>query len=272
MTHWEKQAKQWSLISTPLKPSPIDIQNHISWLADKIQIHHQPLSVLILGVTPELVHMPWPVHTSLLAIDYSDIMVNDILPAKTSTIKPIGLIGNWLQLPVTNTSIDIVMGDGSYSSLDRKDYAILSQEIRRVLKPSGLFIMRFFCNSTDTDSLEAIHSDLLTGKIDSFHAFKLRLAMLLQDNTNQGVCLKNVWECWNDRFSNSIKTHKQSSQWNNDIIASIDTYKNNSVRYTFPALPEIRNTLSSYFIEKNIFTPAYYLGQCCPSLLLTPIR
>src|SRR6185312_1639362 len=122
MTHWDNQAKQWSLLGSPLKPSHVDIQNHISWVSDKIQPNQNALTVLVLGVTPELVQIPWPSGTSLFAIDYSAAMVNDILPAKTSTITPHGLIGNWLQLPIVSASVDIVIGDGSYSSLASKDY------------------------------------------------------------------------------------------------------------------------------------------------------
>ena len=272
MTHWDNQAKQWSLLGSPLKPSHIDIQNHISWVSDKIQPNQNALTVLVLGVTPELVQMPWPSGTSLFAIDYSAAMVNDILPVKTPTITPQGLIGNWLQLPILSASVDIVIGDGSYSSLARKDYTILSQEIQRVLKPAGLFIMRFFCNSTEQDTLDAIHSDLFTNQIDSFHAFKLRLAMLLQDDAHQSVCLKNVWECWNTHFHDGMQHIKQQLQWSNDVIASINTYKNNHACYTFPTLTTVRTTLSQHFIENDIFIPDYYLGQRCPTLLLSPVR
>src|SRR5688572_17889619 len=264
MTHWDNQAKQWALLGSPLKPSPIDMQNSCSWINKYKQSHRLPLTVLVLGVTPELVNIAWPEHTTLFAIDYSMLMIQAILPANAS-VKPRALLGNWLQLPLSDESIDIVIGDGCYSSLAGKDYANLSAEIRRVLKPTGLMIMRFFSRPDHNESMAIILDDLASGKISNFHAFKLRLAMALHDDLQQGVCLKKIWNDWEAYFKNDAEKHMQKLKWCDEVIGSINTYKDSDVFYTFPTYSEIQAILSQHFIENEVFVPEYDLGLRCPT-------
>ncbi|CRX38619.1 class I SAM-dependent methyltransferase [Estrella lausannensis] len=271
MAHWDNQARQWALIGEPLKPSQAELHTSYAWILEQAQLQREHLTVLVLGVTPEIIHLPWPAHTRLIAADCSEKMIESVLPKKTATLTPMGLLANWLQLPLSSSSIDVVIGDGCYSQLLWKDYRALTQEIRRVLKPDGLFVIRFFTKPENVDPVESIYHDLLSGKIASFHAFKLRLAISLQSQTAQGVCLKDVWNTWDLRFKQGVLQNMQKLKWNRETIDTIDTYHLSDTVYTFPTKSEIRSIFSGHFSEKSLHTPGYYLGRCCPTFRLSKI-
>jgi ubiquinone/menaquinone biosynthesis C-methylase UbiE len=269
--HWEKQARQWVSIGYPLRPSPIDIQNHHLWLNDKVKSKRNALSVLLLGSTPEIANMSWPCDTTFIAVDMNLTMLQSILPTQTPTVKPIALAGNWQQLPLLTSSIDIVVGDGCYSSLAEIDYLEMTREIKRVLKLNGIFIMRFFTRPEKRESIDSLLHDLLSGKIDNFHVFKFRLAMALHGTLQQGVALNSIWDCWNDLFKKVIQIPKKQFQWSDEIVDTINSYKNANVFYTFPTLQEVRMVISHHFNEEEIFIPDYTFGLRCPSLKLKPL-
>lgn len=269
MAHWDNQARQWALIGEPLKPSIIDLENTTRWMKDHFHSSNTAPNALVLGVTPEIIHLPWPQQTRLFAVDYSEAMIQSVLPKETSTLAPIGLLANWLNLPFPSSSIDLVIGDGSFSQLSWKDYGVLAREIQRVLKPGGLLIVRCFIQSDTPDSIELIRQDLFSGKIASFHAFKLRLLTALYSEPQQSVCLKNVWDVWDKSFKSDILNHKEHLNWHLDTISTIDTYRLSNACYTFPKIKDIRMVFSNGFIEKDCFFPQYYFGQQCPTLKLS---
>jgi SAM-dependent methyltransferase len=265
MTVWEQHAAKWEQLGSPQKPSHADIQNHSFWISEYMRLHKNPLTVLLLGVTPELANLPWPHDTTLLAVDFNLVMINSILPKQTPTIKPAAVAGNWLQLPLADSSVDIVIGDGCYSTLAEGDYEKMTREIRRVLAAAGMFIMRFFTRPAVTESVEEVHKDFLSGAINSFHVLKWRLAMALHDSLKQGVCLQTIWDVWNQKFQHNREL-MQTLQWSEPVINTINHYRNSDIFYTFPTLQEIRAALRQQFKELDIFIPDYALGERCPTI------
>jgi len=270
MTHWDQQAKKWEKIGPPLKPSSIDIQNHLSWIKTFNETFLHPLNVLILGVTPELINMPWPQKSTLYALDNNKKMLDLVLPKETSTIKPIGINGDWLVSPFKNQSFDMVLGDGCFSLIHQENYARLLKEIHRILKPNGMFIMRFFIRPSQNESLAMIHDDLKNGSLTNFHVFKFRIAMALHTDLSLGISLKKVWNCWHDYFKSDVLNLLKTLNWHDEEIDTINHYKDSDVHYTFPTQSEIEALLSQHFIQKDLFIPGYYFGERFPTFKLFP--
>lgn len=268
MTHWNNQANKWNLIGPPLKPSAVDIQNHHKIIHPLIQ-EKSCLSVLVLGVTPELIMMKWPGNTGLFAVDNNLKMIESVLPTAVSNIKPIGIAGDWLQLPLPSSSIDLAIGDGCYSVLNAKDYSQVTSELHRVLKTDGKLILRFYSRPQKNESMEDIQTETWHNRQSSFHAFKLRLAMSLHNELHEGVRLGNVWDYWDKHFRKNIHENKHQWNWPEEVINTIDNYKDMDVYYTFPTASEIRSTFNQHFVEQAISFPDYYLGNCCPSITFT---
>ncbi len=272
MALWDEQAKKWALLGSPLRPCEQDIAISSAWIKEFARTNLQPLSVLLLGVTPEIANITWPIGTKLFAVDNNLSMIKSILPPQTPTLKPMAIAGDWLNLPFPLASMDIVIGDGCYSTLLYEHYAKMTQEIWRVLKPSGSLIMRYFMRPNCAETLDSIKADFQAGNISNFHILKWRLAMALHGTLEEGVCLNNIWQTWAQNFKPNNEMLFEKLQWSKNLIETIDNYKNNSIHYTFPTLAEIRKTLASFFIEGNLVHPSYALGERCPLMQFSPIK
>lgn len=262
-SHWNIHANQWNNIGIPLRPSSCDIQIVSSWIQEIMSVPSPSFNVLILGATPELAEISWPEHTNLFAVDANLTMMQSQLLQKKYPFKS---VANWLQLPLPDSSINLVIGDGCYTMLAEKEYDILSNEIVRVLHPEGHFFMRFFMRPEENESIELIQADFLAGKINNFHILKWRIAMALHNSLEQGVCLNDIWNTWNKYF----KCHTNYLSWPQQIINTIDAYKNSSTRYTFPSFHEINLKLGHQFKQLEVRIPDYSLGERCPIFKLKP--
>ncbi len=269
MALWDKQAKKWENIGPPLRPSLADVQASSSWINEITLSNEKPLTVLLLGVTPEIVNIAWPKNTKFLAMDYNIAMIKHVLPSQ-AMVKPFACVGNWLRLPVLSSSIDLVIGDGCYNALAKNHYAIMAEEICRVLNSTGRFIIRFFTRPENKESIEVIRNDFLSGKIKNFHILKWRLAMALHGTLSEGVSLREIWNCWAKDFKKNNQAIFQQLQWSEKVLQTIDNYKNSDVYYTFPTLQEVRTILKNYFNELDIYIPDYPLGERCPTLNFQP--
>lgn len=260
MNHWRLHAKQWQHIGEPLRPAATDIQKIVSWMPEMIQADSAGFQVLLLGVTPELATINWPQSTRLYVIDASLDMIQYIFPYKNITISTCIAVGNWLRLPLPQSSMDLVIGDGCFSMLPACDYDNLAIEIRRVLKPAGHCCMRFFVRPEVNESITKIYEDFISNHIDNFHVLKWRIAMALQEQLQTGVCLQDIWETWNQYF----KQPDACFSWSEAINNTINVYKNNPTIYTFPSLAELCACLNKQFKQLDMHKPTYTLGERCP--------
>jgi len=176
---------------------------------------------------------------------------------------------DWRTMPVDDASIDLVAGDGCYSTLPfPSEYRALDAELRRVLRPNGRIVMRVFASPSMRESVDAVAADLWARRIESFHVFKWRLAMALQPSAEAGVRLGDIWTAWRSMCPEPA-TLTEKLGWPTEIVATIDAYRGADATYTFPTLAELRAVLAESFVELACVTPAYQLGARCPTLVLT---
>jgi len=142
--YWDVQSGRWHFHGPPIRPSSEDLEIY-SFFLDKKK-HAQ--NILVLGVTPEL--------RNLLAkkLPGRKITVADFSPEMhRATIGGLKLTGpsseewinsNWLSLPVPEQSFDIIIGDRVLEQFfSQKDERSFFGEIKRLLRPTGVFISRF---------------------------------------------------------------------------------------------------------------------------------
>ena len=260
---WQSAPKQWKHFGPPLRPCPEDIkvmENHVAQWMDESSA--DSCNVLLCGVTPEIVEMRWPAGTRLWAVEKSRAMIEEVWPAKESETK-LPLQAEWTGLPFGENSFDIVIGDGCFTSLEYPRLQLVFLEsLRRVLRCSGLLIMRFFVQRDQPERPDDIFRDLLENRIGSFHAMKWRLAMSLQASASEGVRVDDIWKVWDEA---GIKTN-----WPAQAVNTIDTYKGSDHRLIFTSLREIRELLSDSFEELAYSQPGYELGERCPIFVYSP--
>lgn len=253
--HWANHIKQWKYIGTPLRPCESDIAVYEHYISDIAQNRMHPLTVVLLGVTPELADLEWPRGTVLYAVERSPT-VADALWIKRVNGRQL-CIGDWFNMPFLDGSIDLIIGDGCFTTLPSPNlYKMVNAELSRILNPGGFFIHRFFIRPACEQSLDLV----LQYAEPNFHAFKWRLAMSIQKSFLQGVAVHDIWLVFkNNRCKNDA--------WLPEVASTIDAYCKSQSRYTFPSLLELEEVMCSQFEQLRVTRSYYTLGDCCPVIL-----
>ena len=262
---WENQSAQWERVGSPLRPSPDDESIRRS-IVEEYAEDHGSLRVLVLGVTPELTRMVWPHGTRLLAADISPKMIGGVWEGSAARGDQV-VCADWLRMPLRNDSRSMVDSDGCFGVIPHfDDYHLLLTEIRRVLRPDGILVFRVFVQPEQRESSETVVRDAMNGEIDGFHAFKLRLLMSLQPDSSRGVRTGDVWDFWS-KYGPGAEVLASRLQWPLEQIETINAYRGQDTIYSFPKLSELRGALEGEgFRELRCVTPAYELGERCPTL------
>jgi SAM-dependent methyltransferase len=208
--------------------------------------------------------MSWPKGARLLSVDRSGAMIRHVWPKAGLPSGAAAVRGDWCRLPVPNASMDIVIGDGVTFTHEARG---LEDEIRRVLRHDGRYLLRAFVRPARGETLAQVHDDLMAGRIGSFHAYKWRLAMALHGSIDAGVRPAAVWEAWRKWVPDPDVLVRQYG-WSKEVIATIDAYQYASAVYSFPTMAEMLDKLRAHFAICEIHTPSYELGERCPLLEL----
>jgi SAM-dependent methyltransferase len=263
--HWTGIAKIWEQIGPPLRPSPEDIAFVQEEVHDWSKIHGAPRA-LILGVTPELYHMAWPQGTDILAADHTQSMIDSVWPGPRNAV----ICSEWTELPLENGSRDIVLCDGGIHLMYPQDHQSFVRTLTRILPSGGLCIFRLFVPPEKKETPGDVLQDLLEARIANLNLLKLRLSMALQENSAEGVSLNHIWNLIHEAAPDFERLALRIG-WNKEHLRAIHTYQNSRNRYYFLRVQEVQNLFCDNpggFEVKEIHTPAYALGERCPTLVL----
>jgi SAM-dependent methyltransferase len=265
----QEVAYHWHELGPPLRPCAADLAFMQSALA-RWAPRGGPLQAVLCGVTPEIAGMSWPPQTQLLAVDRSPPMIEVVWPGDIPGRRK-AVLGNWLErLPIEPHSQDVVIGDGCFlhqaypAGQDR-----FAQVIQEVLRADGLLIMRYFVQAVRREDPAEVLAALRAGNIGSFHAFKWRLAMALQEDPCAGVRIVDVWNAWQAAGIDRGELLERTG-WRAEAVATIDLYQGQQGRFTYPTLEQYRRLLAPRFQELALEIPAYELGDRCPILVGRP--
>jgi len=265
---WSRHAGQWSRLGSPLRPSAEDINGYERVVRRWARDCGQP-RIALWGVTPEIVEMPLPDRAHIVAIDSCMAML-ELFPPASRRPGAGGICADWRRLPLAAGSRDIVLGDGCFVLANYPDgFRNLARVLRRVLAPAGVCAFRFFLRAEPAESINDLVADLRAGLVGSFHAFKLRAAMALQEAPEQGIAVGRVFDWWSQ---SRIKPEDLTAQygWRPETIATIEAYRDRQDVYTFPTLAELRRAWGDLLVEVACRFPGYELGERCPLIELRP--
>lgn len=262
--HWHRYARSWGLLGPPLRPSPEDVRLFEDVVARSTR---RPLRALLLGVTPEIATMGWPAGAELTAIDRNASMIAGVFP--TSGLPPgaRAVEGDWLKMPFEEHAFDVVIGDGCLTTLEFGAYGSFAEACRRVLDRDGALVLRLFVSPEERETLEEIAGDLWAGRIGSFHVLKWRVAMAGERDDGEHVRLGKVYDAYRRVVPEPARLASHLG-WDEGVIGTIEAYRDNDTRYSFPTLAAVRRALSDAFVEKACDVPGYELGARCPRLVL----
>jgi len=267
--HWNKHAVNWNSVGAPLRPCRSDIVNFEN-IVSRYSIANSDirnLSVLLLGVTPEITNMVWPSNTKLLAVDHMIDMIKYVWTGN-SKIQADAICSDWVNLPLQQKWADIIIGDGCFTLLEfPNQYLHAINSLKKVMADGAYLALRLFVQARQPETSAVVFDDLYKGRIANFHVFKWRLAMSLQKDISQGVCVGDIWEAWNKKGKGNehLALHLK---WPLDEINTINTYKGSESVYYYPDIDAIRELFSHEFSEVDNIVENYELAERCPLLIL----
>lgn len=224
--------------------------------------------VLVLGVTPEIVQLDWPDHATLVAVDSSAAMIDRLWhphPVRPSEV----ILARWQDLPLADASVDAAVGDGSLNALtELDDYGVVAGQLARALRPSGRIALRCFVRPDGREDPESLMKVAEAGDFPTVGAFRLRLAMALTDDA--GVLrvadlARTFIELMPDRDRLAA-----AARWSRVDIDRIDADIGSPLRFTFPTLDQLRDTISPHLALADRRHGSYTQAELCPTLLFLP--
>lgn len=262
MDHWPLMARQWEQVGPPLRPSAEDVAlyQHAAgrWRGTR------PPRVLIMGVTPELYRLGWPDGTDILAVDNAKEMIEHVWPGPRSA----AVCADWTDMPLPPASRDIAVCDGGLSVLAYPDrLRALLDQLRRVLAPGGLFIVRMFVPPAARETPDAVLRDLFAGLIPDLNALKLRLWTAMSGPVEEGVSVQHVWRAVHHAEPDFERLAGRLG-WPLEHLLAIDAYRDSPARYYFPTVEDVRRVFGGELGIESVSTPAYPLGDRCPIVAL----
>jgi len=140
---WKQIADMWNTYFTPpSRVSQDEAEKYKEWLKE---IGREGMKALVLGVTPEIREALTELGYETTCIDINKEMIlamDSILKAKDP--NEVVINEDWLKNSLKDNTFDVVIGDCVLSNVKWKERDKLLLEVKRVLKPNGIFITRFF--------------------------------------------------------------------------------------------------------------------------------
>jgi len=213
--------------------------------------------------------MSWPEGAWLTAADYSFDMVRGVWPGNVNGTRA-ALCTDWQALPLRPRSCDVVIGDGAMNCVRFPgSFRELAKNLRAVLHDDGLALLRCYVQPPLPETPGEVFRDAARGAIPTFHQFKFRLLMAMQESSEQGVAVDAVYEMWMSR-NKELRGLRERAGWSHEETATIDLYRGSNTVHTFPTIRELRSVLLDDFEEREISNPPYVLSEHCPILVLKP--
>ena len=257
---WSQNANRWHLQGPPLKPSDEDVQAVVRNVRAWEIAHKHSASVLVLGVTQELVRA----FDSVIAIDCAPSMIERLFVGRRGHRA---VCADWRAMPIPDASIDVVVGDGSLTCLQvLSAYSEVAKELRRVLVPDGLVVLRLFASPEALETLDEVETALRAGSIGSMHALKWRIAMALP--REQGTIRLADMRAAFDRWVPDRAAFCESLSWPRAVVDNIDIYAGSEETRTFPSVSDLRALLADDFHVEVDGVKSYELGDRCPTVVL----
>jgi hypothetical protein len=94
--------------------------------------------------------------------------------------------------------------------------------------------------------------------------------MALQPSSEEGVRLNDIWKTWfNAGIDKSALMAKTG--WREEAIKTIEFYRGQEPRWSFPTLAEVLAIVLESFEELAIHVAGYELAERCPTLVFRSV-
>lgn len=268
LDYWNGFSGAWQ-IPPPLAPAADDVR----WFEDRVRSAARAggpeARALLLGVTPAVANMRWPLGTALVSMDWAWGMLRNVWIQPEWVARAAPVAADWRETPLAAASCDFVVGDGCYTALGSFENAVrLNREVRRVLRDGGLYCLRCFVRPDGQERFDDMFDELFAGRVPNLDLFRWRLAMAVQGTSNAGVSLDETWKIWDRRVGDRVSALAQRHGWPESALRNIDRWKGGRMRYFFPSLGELTMLAEPYFEVLSCDVPTYAWGERFPRVAM----
>ncbi len=224
-------------------------------------------TVLVLGVTPRLVHMDWPAGTEIVAVDSSPGMIASTFQPHPNLASR-AICAPWSDIPIDDASMDTIVGDGSLNSLSAlADYAGVFGEAARILKATGVLALRCFVRPDDVEAPEDVVTRARDGAFPTTAGFRFRLCLALARDDGS-VELGRLHATFN-RLVPDRDALSRITGWPRADIDRVDVDTGSKVRFTFPTQVQFAQLCAPHFHIERMEHGSYTQSEQCPTILFS---
>ncbi len=258
------------VLPPPRSPSPEDGAAMLA-LAGDVLGRSTPLSVLLLGVTPQIVQLDWPSTVRLLAVDSNPAVANTAW-APSAKIDLRLELAMWDALPVESGSVDLIVGDCSFNALsDFEFYEAVAAECARALAPDGAMVLRFFGPVNPRKTPDQAIADARLCEDNRLSHFRLDLAVAISGGSGFVDALQiraTFDEKEPDRERFAARTGATIEEISRAIDLPAERFPELTLNYF--SVEEIGERMKPWFTIDAVYQPHYFKGELCPTLRLLP--
>jgi ubiquinone/menaquinone biosynthesis C-methylase UbiE len=215
----------------------------------------------LLGVTPGIVAMPLPAGSVLVPVDWSEGMIRHVLPRAGDAWGALPVRGDWRELPLADSSIDVAFCDLLFPAMPTFDDGELAlRELARVLRRGGMLCIRCFVRADPEEKPEQLLRELAERRTPDLAVFRMRLAAAVQGAARSGAVLSEVWKVFDQRFTDRealARVYAAGPQ----AFETIERWKNLRFRYAFATLAELSELARPHFEVEETEFPDYIAGR-----------
>jgi hypothetical protein len=264
---WLRIARAYTAFTSPLVPCSGDIAAFEAAAAAQFTARQSGVHALMLGVTPGVALMRWPIGSRITAVDYSRDVIDALWPGDVPGLRR-ALCSSWFEIPLPDQSCDIVIGDGSLNACRFPgEAARLTQCAHKLLVDGGVLALRVYVRPQRQETIDQLMDALFSARGLSVDSFKMRLWLAMQRSVEEGVAVREaaslLHEC-------GIGPEAMSGRlgWSEAVIEPFAAWPVSSAVYSFPSIEELRAVTDECFDTVSINYPGYDLGHCCPTLVM----
>jgi SAM-dependent methyltransferase len=255
--HRREYHRVWSQLTPPLRPHSDVVA------AVKNQIQNRYGRTLLLGVTPELAD----ITSDIVAVDRNYSMVANVWPG--NTLSRSAIVGDWRNTNFAPATFSLCIGDGSLTALKfPTEVAALFRELKRTLIGGGRIVCRVYLAPDSAETISSLQESGLSGSINNFHAFKMRLAMALAAHQPEAqICVETVLDTFNRLFKNRNELVRATG-WSREQIDTIDFYRGSTVVFNYPTRDQLLSVVTKTCPNARLAPSGKYeMSERCPLLV-----
>jgi SAM-dependent methyltransferase len=189
--YWDEIVEVFKLMKSPMRPDRSETGCFYDWMTERIEAaglrDASRIDVLLLGVTVELVELPWPDNVHLTAVDRSEGMMRAFwrgdIPGRRRLLR-----ADWDGVSLAPESFDFAIGDGVLNARSYPgDCRSFAARIGELLRPGGTFLLRAFVQPDQREDPATIIQAMRAGQIATYNEFTFRFLTSLQVSADEGV-------------------------------------------------------------------------------------